>query len=143
MTDDQLLVSALNHARFCVLGTHDVQRVEIADNLSLSVDYIEGSQAKGVLCLLLLRTPEGGLDLHRSVQVIMKKGSDDILQIPGGTYMVLAFDVESDGLLQQEELFPASTEDDHTVSGTNTGSNVSSPEPCIYHIMLICVSGSP
>jgi hypothetical protein len=103
-------------ASLSLLGTHDIQNITIAcaSSLNLSVDYLDGSRARGVLCLALRLTPEQTVDFTKSVSVVIKR---DILEtlnfhIPNGGYIFLGYDVESDGLvLRDETLYPAYRED--------------------------------
>jgi hypothetical protein len=98
-----------------ILGTHDVQNVTIANssNLSLSVDYLDGSRARGILCLLIYITPEQTVDFTKSVSVVVKRNSFNglVFELPNSKYIALGYDVESDGLVQPEvSLYPAYTE---------------------------------
>jgi hypothetical protein len=82
--------------------------------LNLSVDYLDGSRARGVLCLVLYLTPERSVDFTKSVSVVIKRDGFATLNfhIPNSEYIFLGYDVESDGLVVQEELlYPAYRED--------------------------------
>jgi hypothetical protein len=78
------------------------------------VDYLGGSRAKGALCLLIYLTPERTVDFTKSLYVIVKRNDSDGLdvEIPNSKYIALGYDVENNGLVQQEvSLHPAWWED--------------------------------
>jgi hypothetical protein len=94
-------------------GTHDVQNMTIitsTSSLNLSVDYLDGSRARGVLCLALYLTPEQTVDFTKSVSIVVKRYNLETLnfQISNGRYIFLGYDVESDGLVLRDKLlYPA------------------------------------
>jgi hypothetical protein len=87
------------------------------------VDYLDGSRARGVLCLVLYLTPEQTVDFTRSVYVIVKRNSFDALgfEIPNSKYVALWFDVEESGLVKEEVLLYPARKENLTITDNQIG----------------------
>ena len=113
-----------------LLGTHDVQDINITNraNLTLYVHYLYRSRANGVLFLLMHITPERNIDFTRSVFVIVKRNVTDVdaldFEIPRNEYIALGYDVESDGLVHQEEAFHPAWRANLIDAGSDQGTSV-------------------
>ena len=84
--------------------------------------YLNGSEARGVFCQLIYLSPSGIIDFTKSVIIVVMQHDHQPLSspIPIGTYMVLGYDVENDGRIEQgESLYPAHRE--ILIAGTNIG----------------------
>jgi hypothetical protein len=89
-----------------------VQSVAITNSstFNISVDYLDGSRAKGTLCVLIYLTPERTVDLTKSLYVVVERNGFNGLdyKIPNSNYIALGYDVESDALVQENvSLYPA------------------------------------
>ena len=100
---------------FCTEGTHDIQYVAISDQIffSLSVEYVDYSEARGAFCVLLPIRNNGTVNFRKLVYVIVDRNSSNSqLQIipPRGQYFLSVFDLEKGGVLQDNMIIhPATT----------------------------------
>lgn len=119
-----LLIALLLFPQF--EGTHDIQNIIVnsSTNLSLSVDYAEGSMAQGVfIVLLFVSNSSGQIDFNRSVYTVLERDFDDSLPfpIPDNEYIVLGYDIEANSRLQTGVGYPAIEENVTTISGNSIG----------------------
>ena len=82
--------------------------------LGIIISYIENTSARGVLVVLLHILNGGGVDLRRSVYLVLERvdftSNNNFNNITNGTYRVLTYDVESDGVLELGKTSPATSQ---------------------------------
>ncbi len=92
-----------------LLGTHDVQdtNYNIQDEaVTITVDYIENTEALGALLALMYLDQDG----NQSIYAAKRRSEDDFLFLMGdpaftNSYMGLAYDIERNGL--EDMAYPA------------------------------------
>ncbi len=85
-----------------------------SNELKISVSYIENTSVRGVLVVLLHIIDGGGVDLshsvYRVVERVQLRSNDEFGNITNGTYKVLTYDIESNGILELGKTSPATSE---------------------------------
>ena len=110
------------------VGTTDVQSTlvsscAVSNCVNLTATYSRNTMAQGVLFTLI---PISGnvVDFNNSVSIVLNRtasiDSNTFSDIAAGDYMVSAYDVENDKLLNQGINFPATTSN-VSISGDDTG----------------------
>ena len=110
------------------IGTTGVQNIlvnscDVPNCVNLTATYSRNTMAQGVLFTLI---PISGnvVDFNNSVSIVLNRtasiNSNTFSDIAAGDYMISAYDVESNKLLNQGINFPATTTD-VSVSGDDTG----------------------
>ena len=101
---------------------HFVETFDIKDSnitkasnaLDIIISYIENTSARGVLVVLLHILNGGGVDLSRSVYRVLERveltSNNNFSNITNGTYRVLTYDVENDGVLELGNTSPATSQ---------------------------------
>ena len=99
------------------LDTSDADKTNItggSNALTITVSYLENTSARGILVVLLHILDGGGVDLslsrYRVLERVQLRSEDDFSNITNGTYSVLVYDIESNGILELGETSPATSE---------------------------------
>ena len=98
------------------LETFDIKdsNITTATNaVDIIISYIANTLARGVLVVLLHIIDGGGVDLGRSVYGVLERveltSNNHFSNISNGTYRVLSYDVENDGVLELGKTSPATS----------------------------------
>ncbi len=105
-------------------GTHSIRSTLVSrpesNSLNFRAQYVMNSDSRGVLIILFHISSCFGLDLNRSVYRMVERvessSEDTFRSISMGTYRVLTYDIDRNGLIDSGMLRPATSEI-FTISG--------------------------
>ncbi len=98
---------------FLYTGTYDVQDITYNiqnESATVSIDYIENTEAFGALLALMYLDQDGNITCDQSIYAAIRRSEDNFL-LPMGdpaitnSYMGLAYDIERNGL--EDKAYPA------------------------------------
>ncbi len=105
-----------NTASKTFAGTHNVRNISIVtenENIEISTLFSPHSAAKGALYIFVPIKETGETKLNKStvLPIARATGSYTLTTPLGGSYAVLVYDIESDGLLQSGVGYPSTRRD--------------------------------
>ncbi len=94
-------------------GTYDVQDITYNiqnEPVSVTIDYIENTEALGALLALMYLDQDGNIICNQSIYAAIRRSEDDFTLLMGdpainNSYMGLAYDIERNGL--EDKAYPA------------------------------------
>ncbi len=108
-----IYIRILQHNIYSIPGTYDIQDTTYNtqdEPVTVSIDYIENTEALGALLTLMYLNQDGNIVCIRSIYAALRRSEDDF-PLPMGdpamtnSYKGLAYDIERNGL--EDKDYPA------------------------------------
>ena len=95
-----------------ILSTHGIRNISSrakVNGLHITINYFTNSSTRGVILIFLCINTNGFMDFIELIYLPLDRNGSHEHRVSPGSFLVLAYDIESDGTLLDGVSYPAST----------------------------------